>query len=422
MTSDQSSILQKNYQAVLEFIDKMEQLGKLQDRVDITSSINPIWQLMLNEIRNLIDVDVCALFMVNEDSNEFDLQGVWPDHKEADCEEEVRLQIECGTFSWVINRRQPSLIPSFVFKDNKNNVMLPLGTNRKILGVILIVTPVKESLITRENLKLLAMLANQSSLMIENTILYEHLRKEHEALKKAQDQIILAEKMASIGRLTQGASHEILNPLNIIHGNIQLLLMDGRIDPEIKKYMNIIQQQSDRIARIVQGMSEFSRQEKRKIQIININHILEKVLSIIEYEKKYDNIKFNKAYDRNLPLIKGDPSEISQVILQVYSNASDAMPGGGTIKTITKLSKNSGLDLKNTPFIEISIQDTGCGILEKNIDKIFDPFYTTKETENKSGLGLAISYGIVKDHGGTILVESEEKKGTMISILLPVDN
>jgi len=412
MSEKRITVLQKGYQAVLEFIDKMEQLGQFQEKVDIPSNINQIWKVLLDEIRNLVRIDICALFLVDEDTHEFILRNVSPQDKGPICQKEIAFQIECGMFSWIINRRKPAIIPSLVFKNKRTIIMLPLSTIKRTLGVVLILTPIEESSITQENLKLLTMLAKQCSLVMENTLLYEDLRKEHESLQEAQDQIVQAEKLASVGRLTSGAFHEILNPLNIISGHIQFLLMDKDLSPRISKYLNIMRGQSDRIAKIVKGLLQFSRYSKQKIVEVKINDLIEKVLSLVEYEVKFDNVKVIKELDPSLPPIMGDEEKLSQVLFNLVSNARDAMPQGGTLKISTRASVNSD-------FIEIRFQDTGCGISEENINKIFDPFFTTKEAGKGTGLGLSLSYGIIQDHGGTISVESKVNEGTNFIIYLP---
>lgn len=420
MTEKQIDILKKTCQATLEFVDRMEKLGQFPERVDITSSIGQIWKVFSGDIKNSIELDICALFMVDDDTHEFVLREVDPPDNGTICKKEIDLQIECGTFPWVINRRQPAIVPSLSLRNKKTVIMLPLSTSKKTLGVVLIFTSRQESSITLEELKFLAMLAKQSSLVMENTILYDRLRKEHESLKKARNQILLSEKLASIGRLTSGASHEILNPLNIISGHLQLLQMDKNISPRTIRYLNIIGEQSDRIERIVKGLSEFSRNVNPQTEQIKINDLIKKVLSLIKCDVRFDGIEIVKKLDPDLSLIMGDNAGISQVLISILYNAGDSMPEGGTvIITSGNVSRIKQLPGK-TGLLEIGFQDTGCGIPKENLNKIFDPFFTTKEANGKTGLGLSISYGIIQDHGGTIQVESKVDGGTKFLIYLPI--
>ena len=189
MIEERIESLAKGYQAVLEFIDEMEQLTQFQDKIDITSNINRIWDVFLENIRNLIRVDVCALFIVDEDTHEFVLKNVSPGDHAPICQQEIELQIECGTFSWVVNRRKPAIIPPMAFGKNKTVIMLPLTTIKRTLGVVLALTSIDENFITQENLRLLAMLTKQYSLVMENTLLYDSLKREHESLKEANEEI-----------------------------------------------------------------------------------------------------------------------------------------------------------------------------------------------------------------------------------------
>ena len=411
--------MQKNYQAVLDFLNRMEQLGQFQSKIDITSGINQIFNVLQDEIKNSIEIEVCALFMLDEDSYEFILKGVSPQAKASLCQKEIDYQIECGMFAWVINRRQPALIPSFVFKSSKTIIMLPLATIKRTLGIVMILTPITESLITQEELKLLSMLAKQSSLIMENALLYDNLKKEHKALQSAQAQILQAEKLASIGRLTSGASHEILNPLNIISGYIQLLLMDENLDPGALRYIKTMRKQSDRIAKIIKDLSQFTSPGKSKTEKVQINELVEKVLSVMEHEVEIDAINIVKNFEINLPSIKGDREKLLQLFFSFLSNAKDSMPHGGTLKIFIRVLPADEVS-EESDMIEIKFQDTGCGISEENINKIFDPFFTTKEDLSGTGLGLAVSYGIVQDHGGSISVESKINEGSNFIIVLPV--
>jgi two-component system NtrC family sensor kinase len=358
--------------------------------------------------------------LVDENTHEFVLTNASPEDKGPICQKEIDYQIECGMFSWIINRRQPALIPSFAFKDKKTIVMLPLSTVKRTLGVALVLTPIEESSITQESLKLLTMLAKQCSLVMENTLLFEHLRKEHETLKKAQAQIVQAEKLASIGRLAAGASHEILNPLNIISGHIQLLLMHKDLNPRFMRNLDIMRDQSDRIGKIVKGLLQFSHHPKPRIREVKLRNLIEMVLSMFEHEARFHNIEIIKEIDPNLPSIMGDDERLSQVLFNLLSNSINAMPKGGTLRISAKTAANEGQLSGKSGFIEIRFQDTGCGIAEENIDKIFDPFFTLKEDRNGIGLGLSLSYGIVREHGGTISVESKVNEGTSFTIYLPI--
>jgi diguanylate cyclase (GGDEF)-like protein len=197
--------------ALLELIENIERLGQFQDRIDFPSNVNQIWKAFLVDVQNLIDVEVCALFLVDEKTNEFILKYTVPEDHAQLCKKEIDLQIECGIFSWIVNRRQPALIPALAFEKVKSIVMLPLSTVKRTLGVVMILTPIEESFITHENMKLLTMLTKECSLVMENTLLYERLRRKHLSLEKANKEIKLLSRTDSLtGCYNRGHLNELL--------------------------------------------------------------------------------------------------------------------------------------------------------------------------------------------------------------------
>jgi signal transduction histidine kinase len=413
------ALMEKGYQAILEFIDQIEEISQLQDKIEITANINQIWHVFFHELQNSINMEGCALFMVDDRSHEFVLKSVSPQSMGIVFQNEIEHQIECGMFSWIIKRRKPALLPALAVKKNKTVIMLPLVTAKQTLGVVLIITAIEESAITQENMKLMAMLAKQCSLVMENSLLYDRLRRDHESLQKAQHQILQAEKLASIGRLTAGASHEILNPLNILSGYIQMLNLQGNSDERTARYLSIMSEQVERISKIVNGLYQFSQSAGSNKDSVQINALVRKVFQLFEHEHKYDHIHNVMNLEENLPLIQGNADTLSQVLFMLLSNARDAMPNGGELSVSSKRvpSENTAEDAGD--WIEIQFRDTGHGIPEAELGRIFDPFFTTKVSKNGTGLGLSLSYGIIQNHGGTIRVESQVHKGTTFTIRLP---
>jgi diguanylate cyclase (GGDEF)-like protein len=263
--------------ALLELIDKIEHLGQFQDRIDFPTSIGQIWEVFLDDVRNLIKIEVCALFVVDDDSHEFVLEYVYPDDKKAICKKEIQYQIECGIFSWIINRRQPALIPALAFENEKSIVMLPLSTIKRTLGAVMVKTPIKESSMTHENMKLLTMLAKQYSLVLENTLLYDRLKKKHKSLEKANGEIKLLSRKDSLtgcynrGYLNEHLHHEIKrasryhHPLSValcdidhfkrVNDTFGHLCGDMVLKEFVKRLMSLIRSDMDWLARY--GGEEF---------------------------------------------------------------------------------------------------------------------------------------------------------------------
>jgi CheY-like chemotaxis protein len=240
-----------------------------------------------------------------------------------------------------------------------------------------------------------------------------------EELKEAQDQIIQIEKLKAMGEMASGVAHDFNNVLAAILGNIQLLLHQlGHLSPEeIQERLKIIEQSSKDGAETVRRMQEFTGVRRdMEFSPLSINEMIEAVISITQprwkdqAQKRGIQIELVREFGE-VPLILGNPSELREVLTNIIFNAVDAMPEGGRI-TIATQSQIEG-------WVEMRISDTGIGMTEEVKKRVFDPFFTTKGVTN-SGLGMSVSYGIVKRHGGEILIESELGRGTTFVLHLPV--
>lgn len=176
-------------QALIELIDKMERLLQFAEKVESPPSVQRIWDAFQKELGGLIDVTLCTLFLVNENNRDFELAAVTPATERESCLQEMDYQIECGMFAWVIQRRQPALVPALKLGKERSLLILPLATLRRTLGAIMVATPVAASAVTHAHMKLLSLLTRQCSLLMENTLLLERLQKKHESLEIASREI-----------------------------------------------------------------------------------------------------------------------------------------------------------------------------------------------------------------------------------------
>lgn len=240
------------------------------------------------------------------------------------------------------------------------------------------------------------------------------LKERDERLKEyATKKIMESERLALIGQLAAGVAHEINNPLQGILSYSELLLENTPPDDPDGEFVRKIGTQATRCKNIIRGLLDFSRQSAPEMKYSQVNSALLESLALVEKQSLFQNIEIVKNLDRDLPRTTFDGSQMQQVFMNIIINAAEAMDGRGrlTIATRTDPAKKS---------IEIEIADTGVGIRKENLDKIFDPFFTTKGVGHGTGLGLAVSYGIVKKHGGTIEVQSEVGVGTTFILRLPI--
>jgi signal transduction histidine kinase len=293
---------------------------------------------------------------------------------------------------------------------------------------------------------------NQESL--ENYL--ESLESANKQLKQAQEELIRTEKLASIGRFAAGVAHEVGNPLGSILGYTGILQKEGMDREESKDYLKRIEKEIGRINRIVRELLDFAKPSKFEIKDVEINKVIESTLSLLSYQKDFKNIETRLDLQSDLPMIKGDESQLSQIFINIILNAIDAMPNGGILRIQTRehvvenlyadrfqriypprrksdpmqsdyshLRKPDPFSALLTKFskgdrlAKIRISDTGIGIKKEDLENIFDPFFTTKAPDKGTGLGLSITIRIVESLGGEIKVESEVGKGSTFEVYFP---
>lgn len=287
-------------------------------------------------------------------------------------------------------------------------VSIPLISKGQLIGMINLSHKFNKDVYYQEDIDLLTTLANQASIAIENARLYEDL-------KRSKSYIRRADRLASLGTLTAGLAHEIRNPLVAIKTLTQLL--PERIDDEEFRnhFLSIAAGEVERISHLVNELLDFARPSTPKLEMEDINSILDGMILLVSTESRKKNLHIEKEYTPDLPSIKVDREQIKQVFLNILLNAIEATPEGGSITVRTR----SFLKPGGKVYLQVEFKDTGCGIAQEYIEEIFNPFYTTKPTG--SGLGLSISNQIVRDHEGYIDVESQIGKGTSFFINLPLE-
>ncbi len=241
-----------------------------------------------------------------------------------------------------------------------------------------------------------------------NLELEKRVKEATDKLRLTQENMARAETLAAVGTLAAGVSHEISTPLNTITGFVQLTLSNLDDTSAIKGDLKVIEQEALRCRKIVQGLLNFARPQKHEEKLTEINGIINETLSLIEYQPSMRKINIKRDLNRKLRPVDADPLQIKQVFLNLILNAIQAMQEGGELRVVTD-NTSSG--------IKVEVSDSGIGIPEGEVQKIFQPFYTTKK--DGTGLGLSISYGIIKEHGGDIYVRTSSDKGTVFVILLP---
>jgi len=238
------------------------------------------------------------------------------------------------------------------------------------------------------------------------------LIKDIEQRRLMQKQMAQADKLASIGELSSGIAHEINNPLGIILGYTQLLLRGEDSQSDRYKDLKTIEKHVQSCKAIVEDLLNFARTSSPQKENLDIHTVIEDVIGFVHHHSNLDDIQIETAFASELPRAYIDEKKIKQVLINLLVNAIHAVDRKGTIKITTGLNQA-------TSRIAIEVSDTGHGITKENISRIFDPFFTTKPTGEGTGLGLSVSYGIIKGHGGNISVKSEPGQGAAFTLTLP---
>jgi signal transduction histidine kinase len=239
--------------------------------------------------------------------------------------------------------------------------------------------------------------------------------------KRLQElQLLQAEKMSSIGLLAAGVAHEINNPLTSVAGYAEALLRrfrdetslqeDARLDV-FPKYLDVIIREAYRCKGIIDCLLSFSRKSDGSMEQVAINDILKEVLELVRHKARYEKIEIRQDFQSDLPQVRGDGAGLRQVFMNLLINAHQAIKGSGTVEIATR---------GNGANVNIIVRDTGYGIHPDLLDRIWDPFFTTKKVGQGLGLGLAVTFNIVKRHGGEIKVESQQGEGSVFTVSLPV--
>lgn len=258
-----------------------------------------------------------------------------------------------------------------------------------------------------ENLKL----ANENLIQWGKT-LEKRVEERTQELRGMQDYLLQSEKLRSLGKMAAGVAHEINNPLTSILINTHLMLEKLEKRHEFYENLSLIADETSRCTEIVKGLLEFARQNPPQKTFTDINDIIERTSQLLENQASFQNVRIVKDLDPDLPPIKLDRNKIQQVFWNLLLNSCEAMPKGGQLTISDALSADR-------KWIVVRVTDTGVGIAKENVSRLFDPFFTTKSSG--TGLGLAVSYGIIQQHDGKIEINSEVGRGTVFILSFPVD-
>ncbi len=410
-------------------------LSAITENVHKSVDLKNTYESFLEMTKDIDVFDLMVLYLVEgtEQNQEavLQIQSGFPQEYLARAS---RIPRAVGVTWKVIESGEPSYYESMNDEENvvgpagralgsRSVLSIPLKSGTQTIGVIHF-TSIEKKAFSKIEMDFLFSLGNQIGTAISKAKAFNEARDRarelealYENLQSAQSQLIQSEKLASLGQLVSSIAHEINNPLTPILGYSQLLISQSIEDPVKQgKFLGVIHDSAEKVKRIVENLLSFARTDKPNREYADVNKVVEKAVEFREYQLGVENIEIQREYDLELPKTMVDANQLQQVFTNIILNAYYAMVdqenGSGRLKVSTQSEDDKKL--------VITISDNGPGIEEEVLKRIFDPFFTTKPPGIGTGLGLSVSYGIVKEHQGEIVVDTELGKGTKFTVILPV--
>ena len=405
----------RDYAELRASMDELLNLHELSETISFSFDIEDILVSLIDLSGRFVEYLSCGVFALDEEQSRLvplTLRG------ESGLVEHLEAQWEDGIIDWVLREGRPVVIEDMETVqqrglDKRSTVLVPMIARGKQVGVYVLYCSRAKDEFTAGEIDLLGVLASQATIAIENSRLYTDLEATHTQLKDSQHQIMLSAKFAAIGELAGGVAHEVNNPLQIILSRVQLMTLQNKDDAKVVKGLNLIEHNVKRISRIIRALLGFAGHNAQESgwEEFDVAQALRQALALVGHQLEKGLIETSFECEPELPLLTGNIGELEQVFINLIINAQNAMADGGALNIEVR---------REGEQLEVRFADTGCGIAPKHLDRIFEPFYTTRADEGGTGLGLAVSYRIVERHQGKLTVESAPGKGTTFIIRLPL--
>jgi signal transduction histidine kinase len=293
-------------------------------------------------------------------------------------------------------------------------LLIPLTLEAQLAAVLCVGEKLSGEIYEGDEIELLETLLKGAGIALQNARLYADLKRQMDDLRRTQDKLLQSAKLAAIGELAASIAHEVNNPLMVIAAYAQLLHRRAELEP-VYGTIETIEAQATRAASIVRGMLDFARRRPRNLQHVPLREVIDRALVLVTDKLCTQGIEAVTLLDERDPAAFGDRDELTQVFINLITNAADAMSRGGRLTVRTEVRRQG-----DVACVVAHVTDTGTGIPEEHREKIFETFFTTKPEGKGTGLGLAVTRDIVKNHEGTIEVDSEPGKGTTMIVSLPL--
>ncbi|MBI4745357.1 MAG: GAF domain-containing protein [Deltaproteobacteria bacterium] len=399
--------LKKKDEEIMRHVQELSALNSVACAVNQSLDLQSTMQDALKEVLEVTGMKAGWIYLPNEDSSLFKVAA----HKGVDDRFVKKIDLlepgEGIAGKVAISGKpimqenisgDPRISRGAVWDEGfKAFASLPLSSKETTLGVMNIASYDTHPF-TPDEADLLHSIGGLIGTAIENSMLYERVKKQLEEIERAQDKLVRTARLASLGELSANVAHEINNPLTGVLTHTSMLMDDMPDTDPGQKRLHIIYDETMRIRYIVRNLLDFARQTEPRMEVVSVVDVIKDTLNLVSHLAKVANVRIVEEYRQdNSPLVSIDVAQMKQVLLNLFNNAFHAMPDGGDLKIDVTTSNG---------WANIHIKDTGCGIPKEIINKVFDPFFTTKPGTKGTGLGLSVSHGIIEKHGGKIEVES----------------
>ncbi|MDD5173598.1 MAG: response regulator [Candidatus Omnitrophica bacterium] len=391
-------------------------LYELSKVIFSTIELDKLLKIIIDLTMKVLRADDASIMLFNEKK---ELYIAISSGLDLDIQKRTRLAIGERIAGWAAQNKEPLILINGLrddgrFSDFKGRseiqsaMIVPLLKNDEVIGVLNANRIKLTENFTQNDIYKSKIFISLVSLALDNANLYNNFKNAQEKLEATHMQLVQSEKLSSLGRLVSEMAHEVLNPLMVISGNAQLILMEGAQTDQVSKELKVIIDEAMKAKEILQRLLKFARTNKANLRKADIGQVVESVALLVERQFAANKIVIRQSYAKDLPHVHIDDKQIEEVCMNILNNARDAMPDGGVMEILA---------VRDGDRVRVDFKDNGCGMPDEVKERVFEPFMTTKE--KGTGLGLSVCYGIMKAHNGDLKVESRQGAGTTISVYLP---
>ena len=428
--------LEENRRHTFQALEMALSLGDFSDHIKSEHNLERLIAETEKRIQGAVPFDATAIFLVDENSSDFHLNSCNPPEIGPEIEAEIEAMIEKGLFSWAL--REQRGLPVFSADYRRQYFLHVITTSSRVKGMFIGLLPPKLNEIADGSLTILSIILKNMAFLLESREFYSLLQQRNKRLSaeiesksaeliRSEKRLQQALKMQAIGTLAGGIAHDINNILFPIIGYTEMAIDDVPPHSLTAKNLQEVIRASQRARDLVKQILTFSRKNDNVFKPVRIQEILRETVELLRATLPA-TIDIEVAVDDYDGAVMGDPTAIHQVIMNLGTNAYHAMmEKGGLLKIelsqvhYDRPSSQEKVDLKAGRYAKLCVHDTGHGIDDAILEQIFDPYFTTKTKSKGTGLGLAVTHGIVANHGGTIKVSSQPGHGSLFEVFFPLD-